>query len=188
MTEDYLLYYDDERYLFETVRERFRSSGRLDAFDLFSIIIWKANRAKTKIARRLLKRYQTLDAASESFTKALAAAQTPEARFVVALKDWEFYLPMASAILTVLWPEDFTVYDIRVCDELQALHKVGNSSKTEKVWAGYKEYCDAVRKKVPGEMSLRDKDRYLWAKSAADDLKQDIRTGFGERKGDIHPR
>ena len=52
---DHLAYYDLEAYLFGTVGPRFLNDGRLNAFDFFSIVIWKANRAKSKIARRLLE-------------------------------------------------------------------------------------------------------------------------------------
>jgi len=53
---DYLRYYDLETYLFEDVHRRFHAAGSLSAFDFFSIIIWKANRAKSNVARRLLAR------------------------------------------------------------------------------------------------------------------------------------
>ena len=52
---DYVRYYDLESYLFEDVRQQFQSEGSLSAFDFFSIVIWKANRAKSKIAKRLLR-------------------------------------------------------------------------------------------------------------------------------------
>jgi hypothetical protein len=51
---DYVAIYDQETYLFETVHSRFHEQGFLSAFDFFCIIIWKANRAKSKIAKRLL--------------------------------------------------------------------------------------------------------------------------------------
>ncbi|HYX71330.1 MAG TPA: hypothetical protein VE732_01045 [Nitrososphaera sp.] len=51
---DYLKYFDRERYLFEDVHQRFHAEHSLGAFDFFSIIIWKANRAKSKIALKLL--------------------------------------------------------------------------------------------------------------------------------------
>jgi hypothetical protein len=178
MTDDYLLYYDSETYLFTTVRERFRQAGKLDAFDLFSIIVWKANRAKSKIARRLIAKCGTLEVASESFTTALTAAQTPQTRLSVAMQEWGFYLPMASAILTVLWPGDFTVYDVRVCDELRNFHSLGNLTKADRIWTGYQLYCEAVAAAVPGNMNLRDKDRFLWGRSAAKQLSQDILDGF----------
>ena len=52
---DYLKYYSLENYLFEDVHNRFHSQGWLDAFDFFSIVIWKANRAKSLTALRLMK-------------------------------------------------------------------------------------------------------------------------------------
>ena len=55
MTNDYLQYYDLESYLFDTVSQRFHKEGRLNAFDLFSIIVWKAERAKSRLAHRLIK-------------------------------------------------------------------------------------------------------------------------------------
>jgi hypothetical protein len=52
---DYLKYYDLEHYLLEEVGPRFRSSGAIEPIDLFMILIWKANRAKTKIRDKLKK-------------------------------------------------------------------------------------------------------------------------------------
>ena len=46
----------------------------------------------------------------------------------ILIEDWAFRLPMASAILTVLYPDSFTVYDIRVCSELQNHHGVRNKN------------------------------------------------------------
>ena len=52
---DYLKYFDREFYLFDEVYSRFHAEHSLGAFDFFSIGIWKANRAKSRIARKLLK-------------------------------------------------------------------------------------------------------------------------------------
>jgi hypothetical protein len=177
MTEDYLHYYDGESYLFETVRKRFADSGMIDAFDLFSIIIWKANRAKTKIAQRLMK-HGDLETAAAKFSADLRAATTPETRLAVAMQDWGFYLPMATSILSVLWPDDFTVYDYRVCEELNDFYKLGDQTNQEKIWAGYRQYRKAVEAAVAEQMSLRDKDRFLWGRSAAKQLCRDILRGF----------
>jgi len=35
------------------------------------------------------------------------------------MKEWDLALPMASAILSVCWPDDFTVYDYRVCESVK---------------------------------------------------------------------
>ena len=184
MTDDYLLYYDLESYLFNTACQRFHREKKLDAFDLFSIIIWKAERAKSRLARRLIMRAGSLEAAANHFTSALIEADSPKARFMVAVDAWEFYLPMASAILTVLWPEDFTVYDVRACQELEELGigrfgNLGNLS-TKALWPKYLEYCEAVRGAVPQYSSLRDKDKFLWGRSAARQLVDDLARGFSQ--------
>jgi len=190
MTEDFLSYYNLEAYLFSAVRERFHREGKLDAFDLFSIIIWKANRAKSKLAHRLMQKTSQaagtnpLDAAAEQFTCALFEATSAESRLILAMESWGFYLPMASAILTVLWPEDFTVFDIRVCEELASSNtedfsRLGNIS-AKRLWPKYLEYCDAVKKAVPQHTSLRDKDRFLWGRSTGRQLMDDIARGFSK--------
>jgi hypothetical protein len=38
---------------------------------------------------------------------------------------------------------------------------------------------EAVRQRGPEGLSLRDKDRYLWGRSFADDLEYDLETAFG---------
>jgi hypothetical protein len=85
---------------------------------------------------------------------------------------------MATAILSILWPEEFTVYDIRVCGELNGFKDLDNFGTFEKKWARYCEYRDAVRGSAPQIVTLRDKDRYLWAQSAIRQLEDDIASGF----------
>jgi len=139
MTNDYLRYYDLEAYLFKDVRRRFHKKGKLDAFDLFSVIVWKSNRSKSTLAHRLVKKSGTLEAAATQFTSALFKVGSAEARLRVAIRDWGFNLPMASAILTVLWPKYFTVFDVRVCKEVD-FHTV----KRERAWIRYSRYREAV--------------------------------------------
>lgn len=52
MSLDYQRYYDLETFLFEDVYRRFRDNGSIGAFEFFSIVIWKANRAKSITAKR----------------------------------------------------------------------------------------------------------------------------------------
>jgi len=51
--QDFRRYYDLEPCIFGEVQVRFEQEGYLLAFDFFCIVIWKANRAKSKIAKRL---------------------------------------------------------------------------------------------------------------------------------------
>jgi hypothetical protein len=190
VTDNYLLYYDDDKYLFEEVGPRFRQTGLIDAFDLFSIISWKAQRDKSKLADRLLRLVApdgNLEKVAEKLSSELSKAKEPRDRLLLLMgKEWDFYLPMASAILTVLWPVDFTVFDVRVCEELDPDHKlnfrnIGNCSEAN-IWPRYCGYLEAVRNSVPGENLLRNKDRYLWGRSAARQLKHEIETCFEEAR------
>lgn len=86
---------------------------------------------------------------------------------------------MASAILTVLYPDEFTVYDVRVCDLLdKKFEDAQYKTQFEALWARYSEYLAAVRDAVPELPILRDKDRYLWGKSFAQQLEKDIAAWF----------
>jgi hypothetical protein len=118
----YLRYYDLETYLFEEVHNRFRSERSLSAFDFFSIVIWKANRAKSRIAKRRLAKYPQqgadLNAIVRRLTGSLFNAETHSERLRILLEDLGLYLPIASAVLAVMWPDYFTVYDYRVCEQL----------------------------------------------------------------------
>ena len=177
---DFRTYYDLEKYLFDTVAPRFAEQHSLSAFDFFCIIIWKANRSKTKVVKRLLAHSNSadLDVAVNALVSAIATAPTPKEKLRVLVIDWGFLLPTASAILTVLYPNDFTVYDIRVCDMLGDFHRVANRTNYENIWTGYTQYIAAVREKAPAEFSLRDKDRWFWGRSFHDELQQDIREKF----------
>ncbi|MBI5920805.1 MAG: hypothetical protein HY847_04045 [Betaproteobacteria bacterium] len=177
---DYVQYYDIEGYLFNVVSTRYARDKALTAFDFFSIVVWKANRAKSIVARRLLAHgggQENLEVAVASLMAAISGAKEPRERLSVLIKDWGFRLPMASAILTVLYPEDFTVYDVRACDELGGF-KDANAADFQTLWERYSAYITAVRNSAPEYPRLRDKDRYLWGKSSASQLKADILASF----------
>ena len=180
---DYLKYRDLERYLFEDVHNRFHAEQSLSAFDFFSIVVWKANRAKSKIAHRLLNNPgvhgDDLDAIVRTLTAQLYAAPDPKSRLRILFCDWGFALPMATAILTVLWPDDFTIYDTRVCEQLGGFHNLSYGTNFDRVWEGYEAFIASVRRETPQGLSLRDQDHYLFGKSTASQLHSDIERIFG---------
>lgn len=173
-------FYTLESYLFNTVHRRFVEQGYLGAFDFFCIVIWKANRAKTKVAKRLLgDSTKTLDEVVGELTKAIAAQRTPKDRMrVLMFGNIRFRLPMASAILTVLYPDEFTVYDYRVCETLGGFQNLTNPTNIDRMWEGYSAFKSAVIRNSPAGLSLRDRDRYLWGKSFRDQLTTDVATAF----------
>ena len=98
---DYVKLYDLEKYLFEVVHPRFVRERQLSAFDFFCIVIWKANRAKSKVAKLLLAKdkqgRKDLDVIVSDLTASLAAAESDQERTRILIEDWRFRLPIASA-------------------------------------------------------------------------------------------
>ena len=107
-------------------------------------------------------------AAVEDPTRQIHQAASDEERLRIFLDDWRIALPMATAILTVLYPDRFTVYDVRVRGQLNMKDFASRKNQTELY---FKEYLPKVAA-VPEVKTLRDKDRYLWGKSAYEDLQK----------------
>jgi len=179
MIQDYRKYYHLEEYLFKEITQKYKDQGYIEAFDFFCIVIWKANRSKSKIAKRLLsKNYSNLSEAVKELTLSINQVDSNKERLNILISDWGFRLPMASAILTVLYPKDFTIYDIRVCEMIGDFQDIQNKTKFESIWEGYKKYIEAVKNAVSIDISLRDKDRFLWGKSLHYQLINDIENNF----------
>lgn len=171
--------YDEEAYLFGVVGPKFREMGRLRAYDFFLIVRWKANRAISKVARRVLSvGGPDLEKAVSQMTGEVFRARNARERFFILAKKWQLRLPMASALLTVLYPEDFTVYDLRTCNEIKGFHTLSGRKGAEELWSGYLAFKAAVERATPAHLSLRDKDRFLWARSRHNDLVLAIKRRF----------
>lgn len=172
--QDYLKFYDLERYLFEEVSPKFIKNGNIDASDFFCIVIWKSNRTKTRIISRLLKKgHSNLNDAVNELTTQIFQAPDLKSKMSVLIEGWGFRLPMSSAILTVLYPDVFTIYDIRVCEQLNKhfakepkdFYKIQDLVNFNDLWDGYCGFLEKVQEFAPKEFSLRDKDRWIWGKS-----------------------
>ena len=171
--------------MFDVVRERFHKDGRLSAFDFFCIVIWKANRAKSKVANRILKHAggTNLEQAVEKLTVAIAKQPSAEERLRLLLDSnggWGLRLPMATAILSVLYPEEFTIFDVRVKEQLKSRDLA--NCRLDQLWPEYQAFKQLVESNTPPSLSLRKKDRYLWGKSFHDQLRQDIKGNFPRSK------
>lgn len=165
---DYQKYYYLEDYLFEEVKNKFHKIGYLTPEEFFCIVIWKSNRAKTNIKKKLLK-FGDLETVIKDMTSQIYRAPGHKERLKILLRKWTFGLPMATAILTVLYPNDFTIYDVRVRKQIKHKEIYG-------VDPYFNSFLPAI-KKIAKErsLSLRDADRYLWGKSFYEDLKKLIK-------------
>lgn len=162
MQPNYLKYYFLEDYLFNEIRDSFHKRGYLTPEEFFCIVIWKANRAKTRIKNRLLRK-GNLEEAIKELTSNFYIAEEFQDKLKI-LTDAGFMLPMATAILTVLYPNDFSVYDIRVREQLSIPPIYSN----EKYFSEFLFKIKDFSKKQ--NLSLRNTDRYLWGKSFYEDL------------------
>jgi hypothetical protein len=169
---NYLKYYNLEDYLFSEVTKSFRDRGYLTSEEFFSIVIWKANRSKGRIKAKLTKGRRDLDTAVKDLTTQIHQAASDEERLRILLsKDWAFGLATASAVLTVLYPDRFTVYDVHVRGQLNIKDFAG---RTDQIVLYFKQYLPKVAA-IPEAKTFRDKDRYLWGKSAYEDLQAFLR-------------
>jgi len=180
---DFRELYDIEKYIFGSVHNRFKEQGYLSVHDFFLIVIWKSNRSKSKVAKRILEMgYPSLQEAVKSITAEVNSLNGFKQRLKYLMANCGFRLPMASAILTVLFPDSFTVYDVRVCDVLEEngylYHSLTDKKFSDRLWDEYMDYINAVSTTAPEEYPLRDKDRYLWGKSFFDQLITDISNNF----------
>ena len=171
---DPIAYYSPETLLFPALAQSFADTGTLDPLGLYLILDWKASRARTRHRDRLIGLAGSFNAAVKMIDADLHAATTPEQRLGLLLTKWEFRLPTASAILTVLYPDTFTIYDIRVCNTLGAFHKLGDMKWSPEAWQEYQRFVVAVRGKAPQGLNLRDCDRWLWGQNKQETLRNEL--------------
>ena len=181
--KDWLIYYDLEKYLFDVVHERL-NNGQFSPEDFFAIVLWKSNRAKGLIAKGLTESKFT-----RLMTQIASCALSDEGdkERLKLLDDIEgIGLPIASAILTVWYPDRFTVLDYRVWEILRLGYEADLEDEWPK-WRGkkipegvpqttedyfkYLKVCKKVRERE-GMLTLRDFDRATWAKSWHKDLRK----------------
>ena len=127
------------------------------------------------IRETLRARCTDLDEAVKSLAGDIHEAADHENRLKILLRVRGIGLPVATAILTVPYPHDFTVYDKRVCNQLRGFSNLGGRS-IETIWEGYQEFRQAVRKEAvergaPENLELRKMDRWLWTLDVVDQLK-----------------
>jgi hypothetical protein len=182
---DYRKYYDSniEEYIFNVISKKFKDG--LDAIDFFIICNWKSNRILKLIYNGLKEKCKKENLNIADYTKQLTINiyEADDDKRLDLLIDIEgIHLAMASAILTVLDKEKYTIYDFRACEhrDLKQFKKLKDKEKGKITWKDYKEYIDAVKKiqKEENIINLRETDKALWGKSFMDDLKNNIKDGF----------
>lgn len=174
---DYLGFYDSEGYLLNKVGVTFRETGRLEPIDFMTMLIWKAERAKNYHKKRMAELGKcTFAEAVEQIASGIHESATPKERLKYLMEKWWFQLPTATAILTLLYPEDFTVFDWRVCKEVGVNYPSWSSkSFSDALWEYYISFKKAVEETGPQLLSLRDKDRFFIGRSNRRTISEDCK-------------
>lgn len=165
-------YYFLENYLFTEVTDSFATNGFLTPEEFFAIVVWKANRSKTLIKRKLTNDGGDLASNVKRLTQQIQMAASDEDRLKILIDHWRLRIPMATAILTVLYPDRFSVYDVRVREQLGIKDFVDHK---DQVGRYFREFLPRLKAEGKGE-TLRDKDRFLWGKSWYEDLQKLVKS------------
>ena len=145
-----------ERSIFSELSNKVRSSGELEPDDFFKICEWKSTRTKTLVRTNPHEHIRDVTRLAFSSRESL---RVPLLCILNGVR-----VPTASAILTVWQPNEYTVYDVRVCDAMLSLsHKLLTDQVVEDARKSYSKYLDVARKiAIELQVSLRDLDKTLW--------------------------
>lgn len=127
-------------------------SGSADRHDLHAIADWKAPRA----AHHILNEKNTVQLIEKSLRTAANEAASTNAKIDALISLIGVNVPMASAILTCIFPESYTVIDVRALDALRSERRTIGKS----LYLRYLEFCRATAAELGVE--LRQLDRALW--------------------------
>ena len=183
--KEYLKYYFLEDYLFKEISKNFLERHYLEREEFFTIIIWKSNRAKNKyktesrlkvnaanIKNTTSKLFRVIDKNKEKRIETMK-------EMVAAVQQLSGVgLPVASAILAVCHPEDFTIVDYRAKASLIKLLNNKDAMTDKEILidikrrfgadpansrSAYVKYCICCWQKAKElNISLRDFDRALF--------------------------
>jgi len=146
------------------VYNKFHKDGELTPSDFFAIVFWKRKPSGVKIAS------EWSGPSIEEITKEFYNAKTREEKLDKLRSIKGVGIAIASAILSVCYPEEFTILDYRALNSLWKKEEQKCSisnlpKKAEKFkYSDYFNYVDICKEVWKSHSSsLREFDRSLWA-------------------------
>lgn len=184
--QNYIKYYWLEgEYLGKEVFSHFEINHYLTPEQFFSILFWKSKRPIKKWVRPHLSNETVKSLTGEIHSTPTRSSGDEKEKLDVLLNQKGFGIAMASAVLSTLYPADFTVYDYRAREQLnkdcfkqyrkegKPLRDISTVSNNKIIKNLYWEFVEIVKKIAEDKkLSLRDCDRYLWGKSWYEDLEK----------------
>ncbi|MFA6274515.1 MAG: hypothetical protein WC662_05125 [Candidatus Paceibacterota bacterium] len=153
----YKKYYSLEDYLFKEISNNFKEKHYLTNEEFFAIVIWKSNRSKTKVLKGVEISGKTIKRITEKFEE-----QNREEKINNLVKISGIHIPIASAILSVCFSNEFTIADYRVAETINKIKntEIKNPSYSIENYLEYLDICKEIAEKW--NLSLRDLDKCLW--------------------------
>lgn len=152
-------HYPGEDHLLSVVGPQVRARGEYTRSELVEVGRWKSARATSYLKKNS-------DEMIAAVTRTALAAPEPIKHRVLTILSG-VGVPMASALLTIWNPDEFTVIDVRAISTLRAAGRL----PPEVDWPPYVEYLDLCRRlAVDSGTDLRALDRALWQWSASDGM------------------
>ena len=147
-----------EEYLFNDIHKNFQKRGWLTPEEFLAIVIWKRSTSKTNITKSIKPSGKSV----EDITRNVAKAESRETKILILTSIKFIGIAIASAILTVLYPNEFTIIDVRARNSLKrmSIPVLGNPEENVQDYLDYVDLCKIEAKKL--NLSLRDFDRALW--------------------------
>jgi hypothetical protein len=173
--------YDPEHRVFPALPDKIKSGVGLSKRDILLILKWKTGRLKDAHSQTItnVRMHRINEAVAKAKNAKLDALQSLE-------KVYGIGLATATAILTVCYPDEFTIIDTRVLGQLKLwpkrlVDKRGRQEKAEYVTTDWTsaEYLDEYLPKViefrkRKGYTLRNADRALWGLSVNNRIEQII--------------
>ena len=181
---NYIEFYDAEKLLFEKVGPEFRRGIDPSVMHFETLLGWKSERPGDAHWMRLMKICGgTMEDAVTAICADIRSAADDKARLEVLIRKWLFYLPTAATILTVFYPEVFTMYDKRTRNQTGTNDWSRRRKFTPALWEHYREFKAKIVALAPPGLSLRDADRYVMGKDTSESRESKLaRIARGEGK------
>jgi len=160
------------------IREKFVEIGGFDKSLFFDIIKWKSQRSSTRIENQNPALSQKINGLNSMTTEYLDK-RLGEEQFVWKMANYYYKnikfvgMPILSAFLMFIDPEEFTILDVRVWQTLKLLGgkqtkqyygslRGKEKERTVKEYLEYNNYCKKLMKEFNCN-SLRELDGLLWS-------------------------
>jgi hypothetical protein len=170
--------YDPEYRVFPKIAERITAGGELTKQDMLRILKWKLGRVKDSNSETVSDEHlKQINNAVNSACKLDCGADSLEALDRIP----GIGLATATAILTICYPEKYTILDLRVLEILEEGTRPSADDWTASTYM--KEFLPKVRQQQAlWACSLRNADRALWGLSASSRIAQVIDASIGPLK------